>query len=545
MTPATWNNGTPDNAIIGSTGTGGTITLGAVSAGTVLIDNFSGTYTLSGTSLDQTGGLTVGSTAGAVTINPLISGAGGLTMAGTGRLTLSSGSSSYSGQLSVQNGELFVNAVNPNNASTNGVFGNSALPVILGASGQTGRLSIRRDAGISTNKDFTLATGGTGEIRFGNISDTNFTITNGDRPLTLSGSIGGSGNFVKLGGAAVVLSGNNDYSGTTTVNEGQLRLNHATAALPGGIAETGGTSALTINGNGAINVGATIGLTSTSGDFKRGLGTGVAQFQIPGGISGFDAFGSARQVIVNNDPAFELQWGISTFNPSELLLGYHPVTATGALTLQNKIDLNGATRTIRVNANTATLSNEIRTSSGTAGLTKAGAGTLVLSGANTYNGPTTINEGTLTISNACTFTNTSAISLERCHALGWRSPPPIRAWPSWSRAAACRLAVSCDTPPKPRPRRAPPTAPARSWERSSSTLTNVNPDYTLNFGSGSTFQNLVAATYTSPITLSGDASILSNNAVFTLNSGGITASTAGAKTLALTGQTPVPTPSTA
>ena len=343
VTPATWNNGTPDNAIIGSAGTGGTITLGAVSAGTVLIDNFSGTYTLSGTSLDQTGGITVGSTAGAVTINPIISGAGGLTMAGTGRLTLSNTGNSYSGQLSIQNGELYWgNSVNNNGA--NGVFGNSALPVILGASGQTGRLSVLRDGATSTNKEFTLATGGTGEIRFGNISSTNFQITNADRPLTLSGSIGGAGNFVKLGGAALVLSGNNNYSGTTTVNEGSLRLNHASAALPGGIAETGGTSALTINGN--TGGGATIGLTSTSGNFLRGLGTGVDQFQIPGGVSGFDAFGSARQVIVNNDPAFELQWGIATFDPSELLLGYHPSTATDALTLQNKIDLNARHATL-------------------------------------------------------------------------------------------------------------------------------------------------------------------------------------------------------
>jgi hypothetical protein len=47
VTPATWNNGTPDNAVIGSGGTGGTITLGTVTAGTVLLDNFTGTYTLS------------------------------------------------------------------------------------------------------------------------------------------------------------------------------------------------------------------------------------------------------------------------------------------------------------------------------------------------------------------------------------------------------------------------------------------------------------------------------------------------------------------
>ena len=69
VTPATWNNATPDNAIIGSGGAGGTITLGTVTAGTVSLNNFSGTYTLSGGSLDQSGGITIGSTAGSVTIS--------------------------------------------------------------------------------------------------------------------------------------------------------------------------------------------------------------------------------------------------------------------------------------------------------------------------------------------------------------------------------------------------------------------------------------------------------------------------------------------
>ena len=67
VTPATWNNTPADNAIIGSGGAGGTITLGAVTAGTVLLDNFTGTYTLNGGSLDQSGGITIGATAGNVT----------------------------------------------------------------------------------------------------------------------------------------------------------------------------------------------------------------------------------------------------------------------------------------------------------------------------------------------------------------------------------------------------------------------------------------------------------------------------------------------
>ncbi|OYV06452.1 MAG: hypothetical protein CFE26_06235 [Verrucomicrobiales bacterium VVV1] len=70
-------------------------------------------------------------------------------------------------------------------------------------------------------------------------------------------------------------------------------------------------------------------------------------------------------------------------------------------------------------------------------------------------------------------------------------------------------------------------------------LTNVNPNYTLDLGSGGALINLVATTYTSPITLSGSASIdasptnVTHTAIY--SAGGITASTAGPKTLFLTG----------
>ena len=103
---ATWNNATPDNAIIGSGGAGGTITLGAVTAGTVTLNNFTGTYTLSGGSLDQSGGLTIGSPAGSVTISTPVSGTGGLVMSSGGTLTLSSTSNSFSGGITVNGSTL-------------------------------------------------------------------------------------------------------------------------------------------------------------------------------------------------------------------------------------------------------------------------------------------------------------------------------------------------------------------------------------------------------------------------------------------------------
>ncbi len=69
-------------------------------------------------------------------------------------------------------------------------------------------------------------------------------------------------------------------------------------------------------------------------------------------------------------------------------------------TATNNLILAGTTPTITVNAlgstKTATISAIIE---GTAGLTKAGAGTLAITGANTYTGTTTIQSGTLQIGN--------------------------------------------------------------------------------------------------------------------------------------------------
>jgi autotransporter-associated beta strand protein len=222
-----WNNTTPDNAVIGSGGEGGTITLGSVTAGTVLLDNFTGTYTLSGGSLDQSGGVMIGTTAGNVTISSLVSGAGGLTKKDAGTLTLS-GANTFSGQLTVEKGTLAIASIN--NVSANGTLGNSALPVILGSSGNTGTLKYTGGTATST-KPLTLAAGGTGAVEVtGN--------------LTLSGLIDGSGALAKNGAATLTLSGTNTYTGGTTLNAGTLSV-----GADNNLGDTTANAGITFNGS--------------------------------------------------------------------------------------------------------------------------------------------------------------------------------------------------------------------------------------------------------------------------------------------------------
>jgi autotransporter-associated beta strand protein len=92
------------------------------------------------------------------------------------------------------------------------------------------------------------------------------------------------------------------------------------------------------------------------------------------------------------------------------------MTFTGAVKLLNA---NNATTTLTV-SNKLTLSGVVaHTGYTNGGLTKAGTGTLVLKGANTYAGPTTVSTGTLLVNNTTgSGTGTGAVSVTAGGTLG-------------------------------------------------------------------------------------------------------------------------------
>lgn len=231
--------------------------------------------------------------------------------------------------------------------------------------------------------------------------------------LTIDGIIsdgGGGFGLTKSGGSRLTLNGANTYSGGTIVTNGALVLGHATA-LPGGTGSTGGTSGLTLAGT--VNSGGVIGLGA--GDFTRALGTGADQVQWTG-HGGFAAFGADRIVNLGGAGA-TVQWAAGGFvpNSSVLVFGYGNGTdsqdSTHTVDFQNPIDLNGGTRSIRVNDGNnggalgparidVTLSGGLINSTGTGSFTKDGTGVLNLPVANTYTGQTRLNDGVLLLSHA-------------------------------------------------------------------------------------------------------------------------------------------------
>jgi autotransporter-associated beta strand protein len=256
-----------------------------------------------------------------------------------------------------------------------------------------------------------LAKGGSGNL-----------ILSGTRAGTMSGAIGIAGGQLEFQGLTTSLTGvirgaggltcnlnagqmltinntGNTYSGPTIVKGGIMRIATAWNAIgfPGS-SQWASPSRLEIS-----NAIVCVAYVNTFG-----VGAGPGQFQITGGTAGFSAT-DAVTFYVNGRQDYEIVWGAlgegaatGYFNPSVFVLG--DATSSGnTLAWNSAFDLNGATRTINNGSATwaSTISGVIRNSSGTpAGLVKTGAGTLILSGANTFNGATTISAGILSLTAA-------------------------------------------------------------------------------------------------------------------------------------------------
>ena len=434
-TGANWQSGTvPSNGNpLEFTGAGGTSTNnGALTSvgGIEFTSGAGGSYTINGSALQiATAGilnnstyaqtvatdltLAVAQSFSAAAANLTVSGAVDnvgrlLTAAGNNTLFLQGAVSGAGGLTREDNGLLVLSAANTYTGTTTITAGT----LQIGAGGATGSLE-----STSIVNNGTLVVDRTGS-------------------LTLAAAISGNGSLAKNGSGTLVLSSNNTYSGGTTLNAGTIQLAAANAlGTSGNITFAGGTlqygsgistdlsprlknstSAFAIDTNGeSVTFASAIDSTNSGGLSKSGAGTlvlsgantftggvtlqagtlslgnnaalGTGTFTITGGT--IDA--TAARTTTNNNAQ---NWnGNFTFAGSNTLnLG------TGAITL-------GANRTVTVAASTLTV-GAIRDGGNAFGLTKEGAGTLVLTGTHTYTGATTINAGTLTIGNINSLSST-------------------------------------------------------------------------------------------------------------------------------------------
>ena len=161
---------------------------------------------------------------------------------------------------------------------------------------------------------------------------------------------------------------------------------------------------------------------AAAGDFSYALGTGNGKFSLYGN-SGLSAAGANRTVNFGGASA-TLTWGSNgflTYAESTADYGYKlmlsSAKANATLEIQNPIDLNGNSnygrrRTVDVANGSAAVDARLSGAlSGNAALVKSGAGTLELTGAQTYDGPLMVMGGTLRVGAANIFSNTLAVQL--------------------------------------------------------------------------------------------------------------------------------------
>ncbi len=358
-----------------------------------------GTFRVNGIVINATGeSLTIGSTANDGTMT---SGAS----SGAPDVTLINNSS---------NKTLTINALIADNtvASTLTKSGGGTV-VLAGTNTYTGGTT--NGAGI-----LQVGTGGAaGSLGSGNVSNNGSLIFNRSDALTVPGVIGGAGTLTQNGAGTLTLTNTNTYTGATTISAGTLsvgadaNLGNANALiLNGGTLQITGTE-LTSYAAGAIGshpvtltAGKTVGF-----DIANAANTFSVNQTLNQGSGGFTKTG-AGTLVLGGVNTFT---GATTLSAGKLSVGADANLGNGnalffdggTLQVTGTVFNNFGTHTTTFNldknvgfdianvANIFTVSQPLNQGAG--GLTKAGAGTLKLSGANSYTGTTLVNAGILEV----------------------------------------------------------------------------------------------------------------------------------------------------
>ena len=338
-------------------------------------------------------GLTLGGTAGGTLSSIIGTGTGTLTKQDSGTWTLNA-SNTYTGATTLNGGVLSVATLSnggtasgigqSTNVATNLVFNGGTLQY-TGAAASTDRLFTVQAGGG------TLAASGTGALTWSN-TGLIATVAATSPTLTLTGT--GSGVLIpkwvnpissgasalsKSGSSTWTLSATNTYTGGTTVNAGVLMMGNysalggssagMTTVINGAAIDMNGqnmtvTGPLTLNGTGVAGGGALFNSSATGATYSGPITLGSSS-SVVGGVG-----------------------SISLSNSSTISGGGHGLTLGGAA--------GGSLSSIL--------------SVTTASLTKEGAGSWTLYGANTWSGGTTVSAGKLQVGNANAF-GTGAVTV--------------------------------------------------------------------------------------------------------------------------------------
>ena len=342
-------NATINFTRVGGVGSGKTHAYGNLSIGnnTLSLTANAINHTLSFTGANLTGNATINTGNNATTNISAISETGGsrnLTKQGGATLRLT-GTNTYTGTTTISSGSLQ-----------------------LGFGGTTG--SLTRTSGITNNGNLTINRTNT----FAQATDLNGQV------------ITGSGSFNQAGTGITVLTGDNTYTGQTTITTGTLVVSKmanysADSSIGWG---TSGTSIAMGSNSSLVYTGTAISNTDRQIDFT------------PSGTS------AAQSPSILNNGTGALNFTASTFN-------------TGTVTNNNRGLILGGTNGGTISG--AMVFTGANTSQGFWSLAKNGSGTWTLAGANTNSGETALNAGTLRLdynaSNTSKLSNVATVGFLR------------------------------------------------------------------------------------------------------------------------------------
>lgn len=420
-------------------------------------NTYSGGTTISAGTLQIGAGGTSGSVSGnitdnaalafnrsdAITYSGVVSGTGTLTKQGAGALTLS-GANTYSGGTTLSAGTL-----NINHATAIG-SGKLTISAVTTIDSTSAAVTLSNNNAQDWNANFTFTGSqnlnmGTGAVALG----ANRTVTVSGGMLTVGGVISGAGKLTKAGAGTLTLSGNSTFSGGVTINSGgQININHNNA-LGSGTFAFGGNATIDNTSGGAISVPNDLSLSSGSPTFvgsnpltiggsvslpaaTRSFTVSASTLTLNGVMTGANLVnkaGSGALTLNGNNTwsgGLTMQGGTLNIGHANALgsgtfttgNGYtFDNTSGGPLTVPNAVSFSGAattfagsdpltlsgsvtmgsSRTLTVSASELTVSGSF---SGSYTLTKAGSGTLTLSGNNSGMGAVTISAGRVNVNHA-------------------------------------------------------------------------------------------------------------------------------------------------
>ena len=393
----------------------------------------------------------------ATVFSGVVSGTGSLNLIG-GALVMQNPNNTYSGGTNLGSGNLIVTAsdtVSGGNV-TNGPLGTGAVNlnggIFQAAASNVPDLTVNAitlhntinliNANTIIASGSALNAGAGGNITFAGpvtLTGTNILAVTANFNFTISGNISGTGNLTKTNVGALLLSGNNTFTGGVTVNAGAGVLSNVGDLIVGSNTALG-TGVLTLSGGALQDDGLAprtlannVFLTSNTNSFINAINPSTP-FTFTGNITGpgslTKGFASLTTYESTMDAVQTLTFGAGitggtftlTINGSTTqAITWSSTTATLVSNIQSAINAlnnsitanylpmvtgSGATisigfQNVSVGASIASVPTVAFNASGLSGGTitsstaTTGTGTLVLASANTYTGTTTVNQGTL------------------------------------------------------------------------------------------------------------------------------------------------------